>query len=365
MAGLLSALGGTLAGIGQGMTDQAAEDGKAKREARLMELQHGYRMTEMGAQQQFQAGEAQKGRDFQAGQSDLDRKFRTGEREASQTFQASESEKSRGFQAGQAGADRAFRAGEAQRGRDWERERLGIANEQQTQRDERQFSRELEKIDRTADAKARARRDLYGDTSGLNADDQRQFKALDGLYGDDPEKMRQALAASGNPRLAALAQGGGQGGSGSSAAKKAQMSADDKRVYDSVVERYTDPMLKKTDWGAVGRDLQAGGRDDLAAFAFGSPDPQGWERLEIPKDLRPPARGGSGGGSPANRAQTGNVGSPVVQPSSAGQPAGNPPSGKGTQAEPFQAASQADIEWFKNLAPKGAVIVVNGKPYVK
>lgn len=343
MAGLLTALGGAVAGIGQGLVSQAEEDGKAKREARLMELQHGYRMTEMGAQQQFQAGESQKGRDFTAGQSDLDRTFRSGE-----------SEKDRGFRAGESEKDRGFRAGEADKSRGWERERLGITYDQQTQRDEKQFGRELEKIDRSADAKARARRDLYGDTSGLNADDQRQFKALDGLYGDDPDKMRQALSASGNPRLAALAQGGGQGG-GSSAPKKTQMSADDKRVYDAVVERHTDPMLKKTDWGSVGRDLQAGGRDDLAAFAFGTPDPQAWQKLDVPKDLQP-QRDARGGEAPANRAATAP---------SAPAPAGNPPSGKGTQTEPFQASSQADIEWFKSSAPKGAVIVVNGKPFTK
>lgn len=68
MAGLLSAIGGTLAGMGQGLTQQAEEDGKAKREARLAELQHGYRMTESKAQN-----------DFTAGQNDLNRQQQTRE----------------------------------------------------------------------------------------------------------------------------------------------------------------------------------------------------------------------------------------------------------------------------------------------
>jgi hypothetical protein len=65
MAGLLSAIGGTLAGIGQGLTEQAAEDGKAKREARLMELQHGYAMERQKDSQQFQTAERVDGQVYQ------------------------------------------------------------------------------------------------------------------------------------------------------------------------------------------------------------------------------------------------------------------------------------------------------------
>lgn len=41
------------------------------------------------------------------------------------------------------------------------------------------------------------------------------------------------------------------------------------------------------------------------------------------------------------------------------------PEGQGTQASPYKAATQAHIDWFKNAAPKGAVIEVDGKLYTK
>lgn len=44
--------------------------------------------------------------------------------------------------------------------------------------------------------------------------------------------------------------------------------------------------------------------------------------------------------------------------------AGSPP-GSGTQAQPFKATSQSHIDWFKQSAPKGAIIEVDGKLYVK
>ncbi|RJF80959.1 hypothetical protein D3877_12050 [Azospirillum cavernae] len=329
MAGLLTALGGAVAGIGQGLAQQAEEDGKARRKARLLELQHGYRMDEMGAQQRFQ----------------------TGERTATQDFTTQRDTARFGQEKDMAGLNHGYRIGEIGASGANTQANTRLSSELQLQRDEKQHGYKIEEIDHTAEARESAKRSL-GDTSGLSGDDQRQFKALSGLYGDDPDRLRQALAASGNPRLSALAQGG-QGG-GAAKPKRAEMSADDKRVYDAVIERYTDPMLKKTDWASVGRDLQAGGRDDLAAFAFGQPDPQAWQRLDVPKDLQPPS-GSSSGSSSAARP-------PTV---SAAPATTAPPSGKGTQTEPFQATTQADIEWFKSSAPKGAVIVVNGKPFTK
>lgn len=372
MAGLLSAVGGALAGFGQGLTAQAEEDGKAKREARLMELQHGYRMSEMGAQQSFQAGESEKDRSFRSGESEKDRTFRSGESEKDRTFRAGESGADRAFRAGESEKDRAYRMGEADKSRSWERERLNISNDQQGDRDRRLHDFKLEETDRSADAKARARMSMFGNTSGLNPDDRRQFAALDKLYGDEPEAMRQALVASGNPRLESLAKTGGQGGD--SGRKKAEMSADDKRLYDAVVERHTDQMLKKTNWDGVARDLRGLQRNDLASFAVDQPDPSKWQRVDIPQDLQQP-RAGTGSRSPtaAQAASAPTAPAPAAQPQPPQQPAAqpsasaasNPPAGKGTQAEPYQAASQADIEWFKASAPKGAVIVVNGKPFTK
>ncbi len=341
-----------------------------------MELQHGYRMQEMGAQNDFTSK-----RDATLNQFQTERDTRQND------FQTQRDERQHGYRIGEIGAQGAstqantrlsndLQAQREERSRTWERERLGITDGQQTDRDRRLHDYKLEEADRAADAKARARMSTYGNTSGLNPDDRRQFAALDKLYGDDPEAMRQALVASGNPRLEALAKSGGQGG-GEAGRKKAEMSADDKRLYDAVVERHTDQMLKKTDWEAVSRDLRGLQRDDLASFAVNHPDPSAWQRVDIPKDLQPPRPGAGSQTAPAGRSTPPPTEQPAqpqaaqLQPvqRSADQPpassAPNPPAGKGTQAEPFQATSQADIEWFKASAPKGAVIVINGKPFTK
>jgi len=43
------------------------------------------------------------------------------------------------------------------------------------------------------------------------------------------------------------------------------------------------------------------------------------------------------------------------------KPGGGAPKGTGTQQDPYQAVSQADVEWFKKNAPAGAVLAVKGK----
>ncbi|CAN0104667.1 unnamed protein product, partial [Chrysoparadoxa australica] len=74
-------------------------------------------------------------------------------------------------------------------------------------------------------------------------------------------------------------------------------------------------------------------------------------------DMRAQELVGGGQGS-ANR---GNGQASASKPASGG---GTPP-GEGTQASPFKGSSQDHIEWFKNSAPKGAVIEVEGKLYTK
>lgn len=49
----------------------------------------------------------------------------------------------------------------------------------------------------------------------------------------------------------------------------------------------------------------------------------------------------------------------------AGDQAPGTPQGKGSQAEPYKAATQADIDWFKANAQPGEVIEVNGQLYTK
>jgi hypothetical protein len=44
---------------------------------------------------------------------------------------------------------------------------------------------------------------------------------------------------------------------------------------------------------------------------------------------------------------------------------GREPQGMGTRQNPYKAVGQMDIEWFKQTAPKGAVMEINGKLYTK
>ena len=42
-----------------------------------------------------------------------------------------------------------------------------------------------------------------------------------------------------------------------------------------------------------------------------------------------------------------------------------PPKGAGTDDDPFTPSTQAEIDWFKNNAPAGARIMIDGKLYTK
>lgn len=116
-------------------------------------------------------------------------------------------------------------------------------------------------------------------------------------------------------------------------------------LWNAVVERNStyeqidgNPLdtRKVTNWGSVANDFRAHGREDLARFAAGAPDPSSsaWRSLEIPPDLRPPERAASG--SPRTAAP-----SPVTQqpPSQAGTPSSSPP--PGTQPSTPQSAAPA------------------------
>jgi hypothetical protein len=43
---------------------------------------------------------------------------------------------------------------------------------------------------------------------------------------------------------------------------------------------------------------------------------------------------------------------------------GQPPGG-GTQSDPYRASTQADVDWFRNSAPAGTIIEINGELYQK
>lgn len=98
--GLLAAIGGGLAGLGQGLV----EDGRQKRDEMLKRLDMHWRSEE-----------SQKDRDFRAGEGEKDRGFRSGESEKDRTFRSGESEKDRTFRSGESAIDRSFRAGEGEK----------------------------------------------------------------------------------------------------------------------------------------------------------------------------------------------------------------------------------------------------------
>jgi hypothetical protein len=54
-----------------------------------------------------------------------------------------------------------------------------------------------------------------------------------------------------------------------------------------------------------------------------------------------------------------------VDESAEQKPTGGKPKGAGTKQDPYKAVSQSDVDWFKQNAPKGAVLSANGKLYVK
>ncbi|MEK9722783.1 MAG: hypothetical protein VW405_04775 [Rhodospirillaceae bacterium] len=71
---------------------------------------------------------------------------------------------------------------------------------------------------------------------------------------------------------------------------------------------------------------------------------------------------------PTLRKGGGAAGQPQTQPNT-GTPAPTtnaaPVAGGGTQADPYKATTQGHVDWFKNSAPSGAVIEINGKLYKK
>jgi hypothetical protein len=48
-----------------------------------------------------------------------------------------------------------------------------------------------------------------------------------------------------------------------------------------------------------------------------------------------------------------------------GDETGKAPSGAGTRADPFKASTQAEVDWFKQNAKAGDVIMIDGKPFTK
>lgn len=258
MAGLLSGiLGGALQGLGEGMVKQAEQTGLEKREARLAELQHGYRLDEMRVTNDYQTARDNRQNQFQI-EGD-DRRFAQQKTLAGIT---------NGYQSARDAANREF-----------ERQKLGI-----------QHQNDLDKIRVQTEAKAAAVAGLRSGTAGLSADDKRQYDALAGTYGDDVDGLRKALASSGNPRLAGLVSGGAP----SSGPPRAEMSTDDVRVWNSVVPFFTDKITGATDTKGLQQHFLDLKRPDLAAIAAGNMSGTGMSRKEAWERAREEAEKRSG-----------------------------------------------------------------------
>lgn len=184
---------------------------------------------------------------------------------------------------------------------------------------------------------------------------------------------------------------------GVSSAAKSGLSAEDKRLFDIVTERFTTEDIegKRTDFAAVAEQLRRQGRDDLAQIAA----PPGFVSDDLREEARRQAEEEASGrtsffrsrasefpetsGSKAEfinrrteeiiRERTGRA--PTNTPSDArgssepdnrnDTPSVDVPPGAGTNSSPFRATTQAHIDWFRTQAPAGTVIEVNGQLFTK
>lgn len=225
------------------------------------------------------------------------------------------------------------------------------------------------------------------------------------LQKDDQEFRRGLLSriepnAKGN--LIGITAGGETRDLGVTASPKAMgtedeagLSASDQRLLSFVVEKYTDDSLEGggTDWAAAAKELsEQHNRPDLAKLAAPAGGGSGidvssaeyreaqrmaeeWASDEAGlfrtdetdfKDFK----GNRQGAIQAKtmefyRQLTGQGPTVAGGGGSESSSAAVAPPGSGTQADPYRATTQAAIDWFKQSAPAGSVLEVNGKLYQK
>lgn len=268
-----------------------------------------------------------------------ERAMRVAERLADRDWRTQQSEADRAWRESQSEADRAWQSSEAEAAREGRRGLIADA-----------FT------------------DPSGDVWGVTAGGERV--ELDGKEALDPDK-----------------RGAGYPGGGGGA--PVEMTAQEKRVYDELKDRYTNPNTKETDWqGLVGHlrgmPAERGGQrwGVLADWLTGDVGAQmtGPEAREAAEGEARGRRGllglTSGFDSDeeqaafiARRAQELRYGG--EEDAEAGDSGATPPGdagappGAGTEMSPFKATTQDDIDWFKASAPAGAIIMVDGKLYKK
>jgi hypothetical protein len=151
--------------------------------------------------------------------------------------------------------------------------------------------------------------------------------------------------------------------------------------WRAVVQRYTtkDPETgyDVTDWEGVADKFDQMGNAKLAELArnYGSGEDAPSDSPELDQfaarteDIRAAAGGKSDPALDeyldiADRA-TGRKSTPNAAPSRAPAATGGKPPGAGTQASPYQATTQEQIDWFKQNATAGAIIEVDGQLFSK
>ena len=175
------------------------------------------------------------------------------------------------------------------------------------------------------------------------------------------------------------------------------ISTEDKRELDAAIARHTSGKGsyegEVTDWDAAAKRLTKLGREDLAqriaplkaaseaGVTVDSPEYR--EALRLAEEWAEDKAGyfsrdktdfADTGGSKVQAIQaktmelykqlTGSGGA-TKKPTPATSTAPGAPPGSGTEADPYKATTQAQVDWFKNSAPAGTIIEIDGVLYKK
>lgn len=173
------------------------------------------------------------------------------------------------------------------------------------------------------------------------------------------------------------------------------LSTDDDRLIDTIAKRYTSGKGsiegEQTDWAAVEKALRKRKRNDLADLVAAeqaggsggvdveSPEYSEAQRLAeewVDSQARLFGRDKTdfsdygGNRAEALRAKTLEIYNQLTSggTKSAGPGPGgdvNMPPGSGTQADPYKATTQSHVDWFRDNAPSGAIIEIEGSLYRK
>lgn len=261
---------------------------------------------------------------------------------------------------------------EREQDRSWRQEDIQEDRQFQSQRDELQHSRTVER----EEASDRRNRGLL--TTTVTGED-------GNLYGI----TREGSAVDTGVRPAPTASRSGSGGGGADLEGSGiTMSAEEKRLYDELKDRYTNRNTQTIDWDGFISHLRnmpqergAARWNEIADHLTGgvgtnmteeeartraAREAQGRMGLFTSRSGEFPETGGDVERWTQNRVQElmggGNNRQTQVQSSQSG---GGQPPGAGTREDPYKATTQEQIDWFRNNAPSGTVIEVNGTLYTK